>query len=218
MEHQGNESANPDTDAIRYRSGGFPKTGGRRTDMQTAAGNEKADESYAKAGAVCRLCCCAAVLGGIALFIINSILVSNQEMIWDENLNYDYQVVCKGNVGDCQLRSSDGVLYFTHPFQESEPTYSSLLAVREYNNRNYDRIYDVTQRKFLHGDFLHVRVVELKEDGEPMEYRGLLATKDKKNYMLYSEKHKNGIRVKPDTYGSVGYGPFDVDTGVEWND
>lgn len=36
--------------------------------------------------------------------------------------------------------------------------------------------------------------------------------------MLYSEKHKNGIRVKPDTYGSVGYGPFDVDTGVEWND
>lgn len=161
---------------------------------------------------------CAAVLGGIALFIINSILVSNQEMIWDENLNYDYQVVCKGNDGDCQLRSSDGVLYFTQPFQESEPTYSSLLAVREYNNRNYDRIYDVTQRKFLHGDFLHVRVVELKEDGEPMEYRGLLATKDKKNYMLYSEKHKNGIRVKSDTYGSVGYGPFDVDTGVEWND
>lgn len=161
---------------------------------------------------------CAAVLGGIALFIINSILVSNQETIWDENLNYDYQVVCKGNDGDCQLRSSDGALYFTQPFQESEPTYSSLLAVREYNNRNYDRIYDVTQRKFLHGDFLHVRVVELKEDGEPMEYRGLLATKDKKNYMLYSEKHKNGIRVKPDTYGSVGYGPFDVDTGVEWND
>ena len=63
-----------------------------------------------------------------------------------------------------------------------------------------------------------MRVVELKEDGEPMEYRGLLATKDKKNYMLYSEKHKNGIRVKSDTYGSVGYGPFDVDTGVEWND
>ena len=54
--------------------------------------------------------------------------------------------------------------------------------------------------------------------GSLLEYRGLLATKDKKNYMLYSEKHKNGIRVKPDTYGSVGYGPFDVDTGVEWND
>lgn len=160
----------------------------------------------------------AIVLGCIALFIINAILVSNQEMIWDENLNYDYQVVCKGNDGDCQLRKSDGALYFTQPFQESEPTYSSLLAVREYNNRNYDRIYDVTQKKFLHGDFLHVYVVELKKNGEPMEYKGLLATKDKRNYMLYSEKHKNGIRVKPDTYGSVGYGPFDVDTGVEWND
>ncbi|MFQ7536099.1 MAG: hypothetical protein ACLRL6_01345 [Clostridium sp.] len=62
---------------------------------------------------------CAAVLGCIALFIINSILVSNQEMIWDENLNYDYQVVCKGNDGDCQLRSSDEPCSSRNPFRKA---------------------------------------------------------------------------------------------------
>lgn len=150
-----------------------------------------------------------------SFLIVNHIIVSNQETIWDENLNYNYRVACKGNDGGCQLQNSEGTPYFEETFQDGEPTYSSLIIIREYNGGEYDRMYDITQKKFINGEFLSLVAVDLKKNGKTLNNRGLLATKDGKNYVLYSEQHKTGINVKGNERGYVGYGPFDVDTGVE---
>lgn len=159
--------------------------------------------------------CVSVVCVSILLLVLNNFLVGRRTYTLEEDLNYGFKVVCKGNDGACQLMDIDDKLILDEQFKYIEVTYSPLIRVSELEGSHYNKIYNIETGTYLDGKFLHCIAVDLKEDGKKLPYKGLLATKNSKQYKLYSAKHLDGVEVPFEEYYYAGYGTYDVDTAEE---
>lgn len=151
----------------------------------------------------------------ILFFFINKILVQKQLTVYEKDLNLDYQIACYGGDAGCILQDTKGNDLIKERFLSIEQTYSSLFSMIKDEENGHHRIYDVKEREYIDGEFLETMVIDLIEGETPLNYKGIIATKDNHTYTLYSEKHKEGITVDKQGKDWVSYGIYDVDKGIE---
>lgn len=149
----------------------------------------------------------------VLFFTINHILVSRQSYLGEEDLHYGIQI--RRYYRYDMLEDSKGNPLVKGRYENIQLTYSSLVILCGNLETNHNQIYDVQKHAFLDGEFLETIPVRLKENDHALDYQGVLATKDRHTYVLYSQKHKQGIKTTLQDDDIVyREDVFDVDSGV----